>query len=142
MSTAKRVRRCKDCPPDVDSDARFPGPRCYPHHRERRRAVAAREHARRTANVYNLTPDQYDALYAAQGRVCAICRRATGKTKRLAVDHDHHTGTVRGLLCGNCNTILLGRWSRDSLARAVTYLDHPPATATIGTIHVNQENQP
>lgn len=54
---------------------------------------------------YGLTPDQYDALFTQQGGVCAICK-AEPKTKKLAVDHDHDTGEVRGLLCPRCNSTL------------------------------------
>jgi len=44
-----------------------------------------------------------------QGGVCAVCKRPeTARNqygiKRLAVDHDHETGKVRGLLCSKCNT--------------------------------------
>ena len=48
-------------------------------------------------------------MLEAQGGVCAICEkpeRSTsryGRIKKLAVDHDHDTGAVRGLLCANCN---------------------------------------
>ncbi len=37
---------------------------------------------------------------------CAICRCLCGTGRRLAVDHDHRTGRVRGLLCFRCNTSL------------------------------------
>jgi hypothetical protein len=46
----------------------------------------------------------------------------------LAIDHDHETGVVRGLLCGQCNHQLLGG-SHDSIERlrlAITYLESPP----------------
>lgn len=39
----------------------------------------------------------------AQGGVCKICRRPETQRKRLAVDHCHTTGAVRGLLCITCN---------------------------------------
>lgn len=71
---------------------------------------------------YNLTPDEYDALLEAQGGGCAICGRAAGMV-RLAVDHDHQTGKIRGLLCAACNQGLgLFMDSSDHLQRAVEYL--------------------
>lgn len=51
---------------------------------------------------YGLTESDYQALLESQDGVCAICGIAP-TSKCLAVDHDHSTGTVRGLLCGNCN---------------------------------------
>ena len=38
---------------------------------------------------------------------CAICSRPR-KTKRLAVDHNHRSGKVRGMLCMMCNRKILG----------------------------------
>ena len=58
---------------------------------------------------YGLTIEAYEARLASQGGLCAICRRPemalgnNGETKRMAVDHDHDTGRVRGLLCSRCN---------------------------------------
>jgi hypothetical protein len=48
---------------------------------------------------YGLTVEEADALLAAQGGVCAICKTAPA----VHVDHDHATGAVRALLCFNCN---------------------------------------
>jgi Recombination endonuclease VII. len=78
--------------------------------------------------VYGLKPGEYGKLYLTQGGTCAICRRATGATRALAVDHDHKTGLVRGLLCSPCNK-LLGHLRDDvELARGiVTYLLEPTA---------------
>jgi hypothetical protein len=71
--------------------------------------------------LYGLTLEQYDALLAAQGGVCAICCKPS--TIRLAVDHDHLTGRLRGLLCFRCNAGL-GNFGddTDALASAVAYL--------------------
>ncbi len=63
---------------------------------------------------YGLTLAQYDAMYVAQGGRCGACgqqetirtRKAQVEPVRLAVDHCHKTGKVRGLLCMRCNTVL------------------------------------
>ena len=71
-----------------------------------------------------MTKADYDALLAQQGGVCAICQGLCSNGRRLAVDHDHQTGQVRGLLCQRCNTALgLMRDRSELLLRAVTYLD-------------------
>lgn len=59
----------------------------------------------------DFTVECYDAMAAAQDHKCAVCRKPEtavykGKTKLLAVDHDHgkaHNNAVRGLLCQSCN---------------------------------------
>lgn len=83
--------------------------------------------------TYNISSEEYDAILEAQGGRCAGCRKPPGK-KRLAVDHDHRTGIVRGLLCSNCNHRLLGRRDRDPglFLRIYEYLTDPPAVAVIG----------
>lgn len=73
---------------------------------------------------YNLTIEQYAAMEAAQGGVCAICRQQSrGSDRRLHVDHDHATGRVRGLLCFSCNAGL-GNFDdrREWLEAAIQYL--------------------
>lgn len=52
--------------------------------------------------TYKLTPEAYQALHDQQNGVCAICGDRAAK-RSLHVDHDHATGTVRGLLCTSCN---------------------------------------
>jgi hypothetical protein len=65
-------------------------------------------------------------LEEQEGR-CAICRSddvGWHRKDRWAVDHDHVTGKVRGLLCHHCNS-LLGQ-ARDSpliLFLAAAYLE-------------------
>jgi nitrate/TMAO reductase-like tetraheme cytochrome c subunit len=51
-----------------------------------------------------MTEELYQKLWKQQNGKCAICgfHQILFK-KRLAVDHNHKTGQVRGLLCGNCN---------------------------------------
>lgn len=79
--------------------------------------------------LYGITEAEYQALHDAQGGVCAICgqpetRRTRGPhLRRLAVDHDHQTGKVRGLLCGDCNRGLgYFRDHPEILRQAVAYL--------------------
>jgi hypothetical protein len=50
-----------------------------------------------------VTQETYDRILAAQDGGCAICG-ALPAVRDLAVDHDHKTGAVRGLLCMSCNT--------------------------------------
>jgi hypothetical protein len=96
----------------------------------------------RTRAAYGITGEQYRELYTAQGMRCFICERATGASKRLAVDHDHHRGCghapkvgcpacIRALLCGPCNQ-LIGRWNAAALHRAITVLTDPPAQRVLG----------
>lgn len=80
---------------------------------------------------YGMTVEQEQALLAAQGNVCAVCRQpfqSEPRSRRLAVDHDHDTGEVRGLLHVTCNSGLgMLRHSPEVLARAIEYLSQPPA---------------
>jgi len=78
---------------------------------------------------YGMTPEQYGAMFEACGGLCAICGKPETRTGRtgsilaLAVDHDHDTGAVRGLLCATCNTAV-GLLNDDPqlLAAATAYL--------------------
>lgn len=88
---------------------------------------------REAERVYGLTAEEFHRLLQAQDGNCAICGlpprgRANGRARperepRLHVDHDHTTGRVRGLLCGNCNT-MIGLAGEDPkvLLKAVEYL--------------------
>lgn len=118
------TKTCKDCPPDSKRPTPYPGPRCATHHRVFKKEQAKKNHDRMVSKTYGLEAGDYDRLYAEQGGVCAICQRAKGKVKRLAVDHDHDTGLVRGLLCGPCNQ-LVGYFknSPETFRRAADYLD-------------------
>lgn len=88
--------------------------------------------ARRAAHVqktYGLSSADEKALLRLQGGRCAICRQHQRK-KALAVDHDHKTGVVRGLLCTSCNHDLLGAAHDDVLIlrSAVAYMTDPPTS--------------
>jgi hypothetical protein len=57
---------------------------------------------------FGLTIQQYDSMLESQNHVCAICLKAEPSGKKLAIDHCHSSGVVRGLLCGKCNKSLGG----------------------------------
>lgn len=89
--------------------------------------------------MYGITLDEYRAIEAAQGGGCAICGEPetakdhrTGEPRALAVDHDHLTKMVRGLLCFRCNAGL-GYFLDDAtrLDAAQRYLER----TTSGTLH-------
>ena len=64
---------------------------------------------------YGITPEDYINLLKNQRNTCAVCettRPNNGVGDRyFDVDHDHKTGTVRGLLCRQCN-LLVGLFER------------------------------
>lgn len=92
----------------------------------------------RTLRQYGLTPAAYDSMLAGQGGVCAICRQAetridtrTGTAFVLAVDHDHETRVVRGLLCNRCNRAVgMLNDDPDLVQRAAVYLIEAAPTSS------------
>jgi len=57
----------------------------------------------RLKRVYGISLEDYEIKLSEQNGVCDICKKACTTGKRLAVDHDHESLKVRGLLCTNCN---------------------------------------
>jgi len=88
--------------------------------------------AYRLLTKYDISVEQFQAVWESQGGVCAICNGPPTKGKRLAVDHNHQTGEVRGLLCCNCN-MGLGNLKDDIdlLRSAISYLTNPPAVHVV-----------
>jgi hypothetical protein len=78
----------------------------------------SRRHYRLTQR-YRIGEDDVERLIAEQNGLCVVCVKAAPQ----AVDHDHVTGAVRGILCGGCNT---GMGQLDDnpwlLRRAIEYL--------------------
>ena len=68
----------------------------------------------------------YDALLEFQGGGCAICGKPPNPERRHALDHDHKTMLLRGILCTVCNRRLTSRLTADWLRKAADYLDNPP----------------
>lgn len=113
--------RCKSC----DAKARK---KYEEKHRERKR------HSQRRARrkwAYGLTDEMFNKMVVEQNNQCGIClipltisgsRRP--EDNRLAIDHCHDTGHVRGLLCHRCNRGL-GHFLDDPniLKMAIDYLE-------------------
>jgi len=91
-----------------------------------------RQRAYYLRSTYGITLDEYDDLYEKQNGLCAICGGSElemglsleGVPRLLAVDHDHDTDRVRGLLCRQCN-VGLGHFKDDPtlLRLAAGYLE-------------------
>ncbi len=76
----------------------------------------------RLRHRYGIAADDYDRMLAEQGGGCAMCGR-TGypSGRRLSVDHDHRTGTVRALLCQGCN-VKVGHYEAGEFQLVEAYL--------------------
>lgn len=86
----------------------------------------------RICSSYNISKEDYFLLLKKQNNLCAICNKPetakdrNGNQKVLAIDHNHKTGQVRGLLCQNCNTALgLLNEDKDILTNAIFYISNP-----------------
>lgn len=93
--------------------------------RERGREYVRKYRERLRQLKYGLVEGEYEKMFSDQNGVCVICgkpetRKLYGAITALAVDHDHETGEVRGLLCGKCN-LGLGQIG-DVLEEAQNYL--------------------
>jgi hypothetical protein len=104
------------CHPDRFQAANGLCTECYdklPENIERARKV-------RRLRKYGLSEEEYTYLLTKQNESCAICNGEIS-----AVDHNHITGNVRGLLCKSCNTGLgLFKDSIVTLKIAISYLEN------------------
>lgn len=78
----------------------------------------------RLKQKFGIEPEDYDLMYIDQDGRCEICGiHQSELPKKLAVDHDHSTGQVRGLLCQKCNSAI-GLLKEDPIlvTRVLTYL--------------------
>jgi len=74
---------------------------------------------------YGISILEYNHFLSLQNHCCCICNmHQSTLSQRLAVDHDHKTGKIRGLLCGKCNKgIGLFKDSIELMRKAINYLD-------------------
>jgi hypothetical protein len=77
------------------------------------------------AGIKDMTYERYLKMLEDQNYCCAICSIHKDLVKRqLAVDHNHDTGEVRGLLCDACNGgIGKLKDSATILLKAIKYLN-------------------
>ncbi|MFI7000637.1 endonuclease VII domain-containing protein [Nocardia sp. NPDC050175] len=111
---------------------------CYQRARRARQGPAVARRANLWAK-YRIRPEQYDAMRTEQNYRCGIhegdidLSGVGGRPRKdgrqldkvpLAVDHDHCSGAVRGLLCPRCNAGL-GAFGDDPprMLAAIAYLD-------------------
>ena len=70
------------------------------------------------------TVKEYNDMLFLQNGCCKICNKLPKSGSiNLAVDHNHDTGKIRGLLCLYCNRNLIGQNSLETFYRASQYLE-------------------
>lgn len=129
-----RHSQCREC--TLERAKRYRKTDRYKELRERNRGKESREmRARHLVHRYGITEAEYQEILKSQGGVCCLCgaNHPGGRKKTFAVDHDHQTKRVRGLLCWKCN-VGLGKLGDtvESLERAVEYLRGLPTLNLAG----------
>ena len=76
--------------------------------------------------LYKLSDEAYNEMLKAQNGCCKICRFKPSEGQReLAVDHNHKTGLIRGLLCMRCNRVIgMANESIGRLEGVIKYLQN------------------
>lgn len=106
----KNSLQCKDCKHEANRRWREDNP-------ERQKENMRRLSLMRS---FGITPEQYDEMLVRQNYSCYICERNQDQfDRRLAVDHNHITGEIRGLLCSYCNHRVVGRHRDGALLRKI-----------------------
>jgi hypothetical protein len=119
VNRTDRKKPRKQCSIETCDNHLYAKELCHAHYIKQRKWRAAGVDAMR-----------YQEMLREQGGVCAICQKpersldkASGKVRDLSIDHDHASGSIRALLCSNCNTAL-GLLNDDAalLAKAQAYV--------------------
>lgn len=108
--TAELERRCgnPECKAPLPGDVRkkYCTPVCRHRAEYLRRGGKEFTYALSIESRFGMPVEEYQKRLADQEGRCAICGDAPDEGKRLHLDHDHATGTVRDLLCRWCNYAL------------------------------------
>lgn len=104
---------------------------CLLHYEKKRNNSPERKSKRKNSilfRLYGMTLKEYDEMVKKQDNRCAICYEHESAIindvlKGLAVDHNHNTGGIRGLLCSNCNSVIgYAHDNIDLLNKCIQYL--------------------
>lgn len=125
-----RYASCKECNKDrIAANIAASKARKQAYDKEYRKTLGLRK----AASQYKVSTEDLHSLLRMQGNVCAICKRPetrkhqTGADMRLAIDHCHVTGNVRGFLCSTCNRGLgFFKDNIEIMKLAIDYLQSPP----------------
>lgn len=75
--------------------------------------------------TYGITLEDYNRMLLEQDNKCKICKKSNPSSKRtFAVDHNHETNEVRGLLCYGCNRALHALETKGLFDEAQKYLNY------------------
>lgn len=76
--------------------------------------------------AFNMKIETYEQMLENQEGKCAICRKEERGVRNsfLAIDHNHSTGEIRGLLCSHCNRAIgLLEENKINFTNAIKYLE-------------------
>lgn len=131
--TQARLKHCKYCTQERNQNNLLNNPNRraenYKYKNQWSRDNPERNRNSYLKRIYGITSVEYEKIAEDQNHNCAICNKKEtkqnifGNPKRLAVDHCHSTGKVRGLLCFHCNSSI-GKFKEDieTLENAINYL--------------------
>jgi hypothetical protein len=124
MARTKQDQREYNARPDVRAKRIARTKQWHLDNPERSKYLIRKSHLKKK---FGITVEEYDRMFAEQGRCCAICGGTKSFAKRdghFHVDHCHKTGKIRGILCQACN-VTLGKMDErpDLLRLAADYLE-------------------
>lgn len=115
--TQKYRSRCRECDNARQLKHRKVNPNTHRYSKERLKGYQVKA-------AYGITYDEWLNLMNSRGWSCEICGREVETSGRaLAIDHDHSTGALRGVLCQRCNCAIgLLSDNEETLHNAIEYL--------------------
>jgi hypothetical protein len=86
---------------------------------------------------FRINAKQYYEILLAQNNVCAICGGLNKNNFKLAIDHCHETGKIRGILCSHCNSGLgMFRDNTELMLKAIKYLENNKTTSLVESLNI------